>query len=253
MRFCLVFTFTVSAFAGPSARILETAPIRFEPHSGAWVAKGLNHSITFTGRATTLRLGEHSVKMTLTGSSAHAKLAGSDPQVASNYFTGREYTSVPAFARLRRKSVYAGIDMVYYGTGGELEYDFEIAPGAKPSAIRMHFEGADHIAVNERNEIVLSLGESKILQRAPVVYQKLASGEIVSIPSRYRIDKHGDVRVELSGYDRSKPLVIDPVLNFSAFLFGSSTDIGIAVAHDPNGNVYIAGNTWSGDFPVTEP
>jgi len=137
---------------------------------------------------------------------------------------------------------------VYYGRGGELEYDFEIAPGANPSAIRMRFDGADRIALNQRGDVVLTLGDGQIVQRTPVVYQRRASGEIVSVPSRYRMDRRGDVHVVLSEYHRSEALIVDPALTYSAYLEGSSTDVAIAVAHDSKGNIYLAGNTMSSDF-----
>jgi hypothetical protein len=49
---------------------------------------------------------------------------------------------VPSLRRLRQAGVYPGINMVYYGQGQSLEYDFELAPGADPFRIRMRFEGA---------------------------------------------------------------------------------------------------------------
>ena len=251
MRFVLAILLSVCAFAGSPARIFEAAPIRFEPHSGGWVARGLNQAIRFDDRGATLRLGDRTVGLTFPGSSRHAKLAGADPQVASNYFIGKSYESVAAFRKLRRTGVYPGVDVVYYGNGGELEYDFEIAPGANPSAIRMRFAGADRVELNQRGEIVLTLGDGQILQRKPVVYQRRASGEIVSIASSYRLAKNGDVRVELGDYDRTRALVVDPSVTYSAFLYGSGTDVGLAIAHDNSGNIYLAGNTWSLDFPIT--
>ena len=58
----------------------------------------------------------------------------------ANYFIGNDpgkwRTNVPTYAKVRYASVYPGIDLVYYGTrGGELEYDFVVAPGADPKAI----------------------------------------------------------------------------------------------------------------------
>jgi hypothetical protein len=250
MRFVLAIILSSCAFAGTQAKVLQTVPIRFEQHPQGWIARGLNHAISFTDRATTLRLGDRSVNLTFPGSRSGA-LKGVDAQAASNYFTGKNYQSVPAFQKLRRERVYPGIDLVYYGNGGELEYDFEIAPGSNPSAIRMHFAGADRVALNERGELSLRLGDGEIVQKAPVVYQRSKSGAVVQVESSYRIAKNGDVRVVLGAYDRSRTLVVDPRLDFAAYLAGSSTDVGIAVAHDGKGFEYVAGNTWSVDFPVT--
>lgn len=248
MRFVLALLFCVSAFADSSARVLNTAPIRFEQHSDGWIARGLNHSIAFGDRAILLQLGGRRVSLAFAGSNARARFEGSGTLAATNYFSGSGFASVPTFRRLQRKAVYPGIDVVYYGNGGELEYDLEISPGADPSRIRMRFSGADRVALNDRGEIVLSLGDGTIVQRTPVVYQRRASGEIVPVPASYRIDRRGEVRVELGAYNRAEKLVVDPALTYSAYLEGTSMDVPVAIAHDNNGNIYLAGNTWSTDF-----
>src|SRR5262249_26649957 len=148
----------------------------------------------------------------------------------TNYFVGRSYSSISTYQKLRRNAIYPGIDLVYYGNGGEMEYDFEIAPGADPSAIRMSFDGADSVALNGR-DVVLKLGDREIVQKAPLVYQRRSSGEIVSIPSAYRIDRRGDIRVELGDYDRKAQLVVDPTITYSGYFEGSSTDTAVAIGH----------------------
>lgn len=64
-----------------------------------------------------------------------------------NYFIDKDSTewrtNIPTYSRVRYAAVYPGIDLVYYGNGGRLEYDFEVSPGADPSAIRLAFKGAD--------------------------------------------------------------------------------------------------------------
>ena len=51
--------------------------------------------------------------------------------------------NVPTYAKVRYESVYPGVDLVYYGTqGGELEYDFVVAPGADPKAIALGIDDA---------------------------------------------------------------------------------------------------------------
>src|SRR5437660_8251701 len=43
-------------------------------------------------------------------------------------------------------------DLVYYGKGGQLEYDLVIAPGADPNQIAFNFEGAERLEVDRSEE-----------------------------------------------------------------------------------------------------
>jgi hypothetical protein len=237
-----------------AATLLDAAPIRFEAVSGQtnWRARGSGYSFLFNDDAAMLRVGDRTVDLTFPGSDRRAPYRASDRfQASTNYFTGKSYSSVAAFARLHRAGIYPGIDVVYYGHGREIEYDFEIAPGADPSRIRMRFDGADAVSLNGRNEVVLTLGAGEIVQRAPVVYQKRASGEIVKIEARYRLAKDGTVRVALGKYNRADALVVDPAITYSAYLSGTQSDWATSIGHDAQGNVYMAGNTWSLDFPTS--
>ena len=248
------------------AKLLESVPIRFEPNSGLqpgpirWTARGRGYSFAFTDRATLLRVADRTVRLTFPGASRPAgnqRFQGELVQRApTNYFlglknNGQKRLSVPAFARLRETGVYRGIDVVYYGNGGELEYDFEIAPGGDPSRIRMRFEGADAVRLNDRGEIVLTLDSGEIVQRPPVVYQRRASGEIVNVAAAYRVARDGTVRLALAGYNPAEPLIVDPSIVYSLYLSGSIADFGLAIAHDSQGILYLAGNTYSTDFPST--
>ena len=49
-------------------------------------------------------------------------------------------------------------------------------------------------------------------------------------------------------YDRSQPLVIDPVLGYSTYFGGTAGDTAWAVALDTNGLIYITGETFSPKF-----
>src|SRR5439155_15478161 len=61
------------------------------------------------------------------------------------------------------------------------------------------------------------------------------------------------VGFEVGAYDKTLPLVIDPVLGYSTYLGGSGEDAAMALAVDGSGNAYVAGYTASTDFPTTEP
>ncbi len=60
-------------------------------------------------------------------------LHGNDPR--------RWQTNVPTYAKVHYRHVYPGIDLVFYGRQRQLEYDFEVAPGADPRRIALRFDG----------------------------------------------------------------------------------------------------------------
>ncbi len=158
---------------------------------------------------------------------------------------------VPTYRVVRRENVYEGIDAVYYGARTSLEYDFVVAPGADPSQIRVRFEGQRAARVDEQGDLVLDVASGALKQRRPVVYQDGAAGKR-AVSAEYVLGADGEVGIAVGEYDRTRPLVVDPVIEFSDYLGGTTTvDEGFAVAVDASGALYVAGETRSSDFPVT--
>ncbi|HTB15214.1 MAG TPA: SBBP repeat-containing protein [Bryobacteraceae bacterium] len=251
MRSALLLFLCVGGFAASPAKILQTAPIQFEHTGSQWTARGLGYAFRFEKTGTAMRLDDGTLRMTFEDSNPSAPFVGLDHSVhPTNSFHGQNYQRIENFARLRRTGIYPGIDLLYYSRNGELEYDFEIAPQADPSRIALSIEGADRARLNDHGDLVLTLAGKDLLQRAPSVYQRLASGEIVNVDAAYHIGVDGRVRFKLGNYDRSTTLVIDPAIVYVAFVGGSGGDVGVSVGHDAQGNMYIGGNTFSLDFPI---
>jgi len=95
---------------------------------------------------------------------------------------------------------------------------------------------------------VLSVAGGEVELQKPVVYQNV-NGERREIASKYAISADHRVTFAVADYNRSEPLVLDPVLNYSTYIGGSADDIGVAIAVDGSGNAFIAGQTTSLDFP----
>ena len=257
MRFASLYFAAVCAFAAPSMQVLPQPPVRFEQRPGhkdapQWSARGLGYSLAFTADATLFQLGDKTLSMRLLGSDPHATFEAVAPySVATEYFTPAYRGSVQAYRRLRRRQVYPGVDVVFYGSGRNLEYDFEIAADADPSRIRLRFAGADRLRVTLNGDLEVELAGQTLTQRLPVVYQTTASGDRTAVHAEYHLEANRDVSIQLDRYNRSAPLVIDPVISFAAYLNGSKSDAGVSITHDAQGFVYVAGNTSSTDFNVT--
>ena len=240
---------SLTGFAAPASDVLARLPLRFEAvDSQKWIARGPGFGVAFTQEGSFMQLGDRGLRLTLPGADRRAKLEGLDKSATPTNYFGTPFRSADAYGRLRHVGVYPGINIVYYGKGQSLEYDFELAPGADPSRIRMRFEGADAIRLGPKGEVVLTIGDRQVIQNPPVVYQRRAAGETVGVPSSYAMQEDGSIGITLGAYDVNQALVIDPTVLFTAYLAGSSADVPIGIGHDKNGSIYIAGYSYSPDF-----
>ncbi len=172
----------------------------------------------------------------------------------SNYLTlddsVKPVTDVPHYSRVKYEGVYRGIDMIYYGNQSALEYDFMIAPGADPSAIKLSYAGADHLSIEADGSLAISLKDEVVRVGAPVIYQEV-NGERISVDGKFHLDDKAQVSFEVGAYDANRELVIDPTLLYATYLGGNDEDQAEGIAVDAAGNTYIAGSTGSTNFPTT--
>lgn len=173
----------------------------------------------------------------------------------SNYAVGNDpeqwRTGIPHYAKVEYQHVYPGIDLIYYGNQQELEYDFVVAPGANPNRIKLAFDGARKIRIDERGELVLETAAGELRQHKPVIYQEV-DGARREIPGHFVL-RGRQVSFALGDYDRTRSLVIDPSLVYSTYLGGSDADFGNGIDVDAQGNAYVTGITYSPDFPTRAP
>jgi uncharacterized repeat protein (TIGR01451 family) len=170
-------------------------------------------------------------------------LNGGDPQ--------KWRTNIHTFRRVSYSGIYPGIDLVYYGNQKELEYDFQITPGANPSRIRWQFDRATELSIEGDGSLIVKAGAEKLKLLKPDAYQETTDGTREKIESRYQIIGRSGIQFLLGAYDHRRPLVIDPVLAYSTFLGGTDDDEAYGIAVDSTGNAYITGETFSVNFPVT--
>jgi len=193
------------------------------------------------------------IRMRLEGANPDAQIAGMDQLPGrTNYFIGNDpknwHTDVPSYGRVKYAGVYPGVDLVFYGNQRRLEYDFVVAPGADPKSIAMNVDGARKMRINSHGDLVLSVAGGEVELQKPVVYQNV-KGERRKIAGGYAIDGNRRVTFSVGSYDSGEPLILDPVLNYSTYLGGSAGEFGFAIAVDGTGNAFIAGQTFSTDFP----
>jgi hypothetical protein len=235
-------------------------PLHLEPEAdaGGFVSRGPGYALRVEASSTQFLLRGSSpaaVQVELRGSNRKAEGRATDPLPGrSHYFLGddpsRWRRDVPHYGRVEYRGVYPGIDVAYYGRGGLIEYDFIVGAGADPGRIRLRFRGAEGLRIDGDGDIVVSVeGGGELVQRAPVAYQEGGKGREAV---RARFVKRGkrEVGFAVGEYDRSRSLVIDPVLVYSTYLGGSLYDFAYAIAVDGAGDAYVAGRTASSDLPT---
>ncbi|MFY9822556.1 MAG: SBBP repeat-containing protein [Thermoanaerobaculia bacterium] len=257
--------------AGPGsptqARVAEAygrLPLSFEANEGQvdkpvkFLSRGQGYTLFLTPAEAVLSLRgpRHEtalVHMQMAGGQRAQRVVGLDPQVTqSNYFLGNDpsrwHTGVSHYARVRYEDVYPGIDLVYRGNQRQLEYDFVIAAGADPGRIRLAFQGVDALKIGAQGELVVHTAQGDLVQQPPVLYQE-AEEKRQPVEGHYVLRTGHQVGFAVGRYDRSRPLIIDPVLTYSTFLGDSGDDEIRALAVDAAGNVYVTGLTTSTTFP----
>jgi uncharacterized repeat protein (TIGR01451 family) len=199
------------------------------------------------------------LQMKLAGANPNAHVTGADLLSGkSNYFLGNDPTKwrhdVPQFARVSYENVYPGINLVFYGNQGRLEYDFQVAPGADPAQAELEFNGAQQLEL-KKGALVIRLengrGEGHSVQlEAPRVYQEIA-GQKRPVEGKFVLRGAKRAGFAIGSYDHSRELVIDPILEFSSYFGGSGDERATSVAVDGSLNIYLTGSTTSPNLPVT--
>mgnify|MGYP001133296490 CR=1 FL=1 len=172
---------------------------------------------------------------------------GSDPlSTRLNYFLGpNSLIDVPTYQNVVYKDLYNLIDLRVYSKGDRLKYDFIVHPGGDPSEIRIDYTGSEGIHILDGKNLRIDMGEFQLTDGPLVATQ----GNRL-ITSGYRIREEG-IGVEITGWDRSKVLIIDPIIEASTFIGGNQWERYNQVEVDPWENVIIVGETDSNDFPTT--
>jgi hypothetical protein len=253
-------------------------PLRFEPNQGQtdprvkFLSRGTGYALFLTADGAVISLrgsnpdrargsrvlseaqtnGSSSVTMQLKGANQVSRVTGSEELPGkANYLLGNQppnwRVNVPTFAEVRYESIYPKIDLVYYGNQRQLEYDFQLAPGADPRLIKLGFSGSK-LRLDHGGKLRLKTASGTVTLLKPVSYQMIR-GERKFVATRYVQASNNEVGFKLGAYDREFPLVIDPVLSYSTFVGGSDDEIGYGIAVDSAGNAYVAGETFSSDFP----
>ena len=196
------------------------------------------------------------------------RFLGSNPRAAlegearasgdANYFRGNEpakwHTAVPRYERVVYRELWPGVDLRLSQQAGSLKYEFLVRAGARPADIRLAYNGAAGLTLDSTGGLLIETALGVLRDSPPVSYQEIA-GARVPVESRYVLNTAGSAEGNYgfaigAGYQPDQDLIIDPGVDYSTFLGGTSDEIGAGIAVDAAGNAYIVGTTQSPDFPT---
>ena len=217
------------------------------------------------------------VKLDFVGANPNVSPIGQGKtEAVVSYFKGsREQwqAGLPTYSRLIYPNLWPGIDLVYYGTVGQLKYEFIVKPGADPAQIRLAYRGASDVALNAAGQLEVTTPIGGFHDDTPVAYQDI-DGQRVAVRMAFAV---GDCEAQSMGceyvtgdpqsanhtphsygfsigsYDLTHPLILDPaVLVYCGYIGGNADDWGGDIAVDDAGNVYVTGGTDSTEasFPI---
>jgi len=222
-RFAIGMLLAFSSICGWAQDRGGVAPLKFEAGADKFTVHGAGYDVLLRKDGSVLLESSGGTPLGL-----RLLEAGSNPQI-----------SRPGPSTAMYRGVYPGVDLIYYDNRGRLEYDFAIAPGYDPTQIAFAVEGASQVEIGAGGELLARTPRGEMRLDAPVVYQPEPGGARRRIPGGYAVDGNR-VGFQVGDYDRSKPLIIDPVLNYSTYV-GNSGDSAMAATADSSGNAYIVG------------
>jgi hypothetical protein len=207
------------------------------------------------GRATERAARVEAVRMVFVGARPCPRVEPLEATPAAfNFLSGNDprgwVTGARSYKKIVFHDLYPAIDLAVLSTGSGVKCEYRVRPGGRVEDIRIDYDGAVTARVNAQGQIEIATENGRLIEEEPLSYQ-LIGGKKKGIKAGYIAGPGGDFGFKTSPYRKDAELVIDPSLMFSSFVGGSGQEVDGGIAVDPAGNVYVTGETYSGNFPKT--
>jgi hypothetical protein len=187
-----------------------------------------------------------------TGKKKHEITPLSPAPAQVNYYFGNKEedwkTGIQGYEKVKYEEVYPGIDAIFYGSDGRLEYDFVVAPGSSPGIIRLDFLNQEAPRLDPSGDLIVETAVGPVRQYKPVAYQTYGEARR-AVDAKYVLLNERQVGFTVGEYNHNAALIIDPVIGFSSYLGGTKQELAKAIAVDNQGFIYVTGDTESLNFP----
>ena len=243
-------------------QMMASRHAHFVENRGQWggdaryFAQGKGVDVWYTGRG--LRFDQHfhkngkfvgqAVDMTFVGGKAFRPEGQRPRRSVQAVFRGK--TSIPeirSFEETYARDVLPGVDLRGYYSQTTPRYDLIVKPGVDPQSVKMAFRGANGLSLAS-GALKIGTKGGGFLNSKPLAYQ-MVDGARRPVNARWAIRDSRTAGFEIGAYDRSKPLVIDPLV-FGTYYGGDQGMDEVRSAVGDGSSVIIVGTTDAPDFPA---
>jgi gliding motility-associated-like protein len=171
----------------------------------------------------------------------------------SNYFIGSDAKNwasrVKSYNEVLYTDLYSGIDMNIYGKNGLLKYDFIVGAGSSPAQVKMQYDGAEKLSIENGNLKVYNTFNT-VTEHKPIAWQ-IISGKKVFVPCRFELSNNTVSFSFPESYNTNYELVIDPQIEFSTYTGSTADNWGYSATYNEVGNFYAGGIAFAPGYPTT--
>ncbi len=174
----------------------------------------------------------------------------------SNFFYGNDSENwcidVPNYSEIWYENIYDGIDLRYYTNEKGLKYDFIVHPGGNFDQIRIKYEGVECLELDDSGDLNIKTKLYILKDTKLFIYQKNNNNNKNIINGYFKLYSNLEYGFGIfDDYDKQKPVIIDPFIEFSTFFGGNSFEYPFGIYVDKNRSSYLTGITNSIDFNTT--
>ncbi|HEV2689491.1 MAG TPA: hypothetical protein VGV35_13095 [Bryobacteraceae bacterium] len=244
MRF-ITFFITTGLLAAP---ILPTA---FEARTNGFAIRATTYSATIRAHDALIQFPGTTVRFRAANAAPGGQLQpGPALPGHVNYISRNTHVTYPLHQSVRWHSTYPGVDLVFRDNPDHFEYDVELTAHTDLGQVALTFDNVDGIRIDDATgDLILTARGHEIREPKPAAYQHNGTARM-KIDVAYSIDAAHNVRFRAAAYNADLPLIIDPQLIFEHIINTTAgASPATAIALDPQGNIYIAGQTLDPNFP----
>lgn len=171
-----------------------------------------------------------------------------------NYILGKDQSKwkghVKAYHLIEYTNLYKNIDFHLYSQGNFLKYDVILNPNSIINDVQLNYEGVDNLKITKSGNLIIKTSVGDIVEQKPYAYQEINHIKI-EVPCEFVLINN-TISFKLTGsYNKSLPLIIDPVLVFSSFSGSNANNFGMTATYGYDGSLFSGGTAFSVGYPTT--